>query len=322
MRTSLLAIGVFCVASAYARDETVLILDKDGKVHEGQSSLSAIFVNGRKIALSGVLSIHSGEPASAHEAARIQAGMAGIQAYKNEIIQSDARRNRDAAVEEIAAIGIPAMTPLLRAYKDTDQHEPRPLYRLFERVMPSEADQLDRTASLVRLSTGELLRGKVDAFAVTLNGAKIPWQNIRRLAVRRKTVARFVELHSIRHSTQIEYLDTGVIVTPESNITSKATGFVRLSWDTDGWASDANGLKVPGPNYKTNLVDGHAFGAIVGRIRSSGEVFLVGAQFSRKGLGTGPLHLAVNDNRHWQNNLGAFRVALQVTNAYDAGAAQ
>jgi hypothetical protein len=34
-----------------------------------------------------------------------------------------------------------------------------------------------------------------------------------------------------------------------------AKGFVRLSFDMDGWASDANGL-VPGPNYKTNLVDG------------------------------------------------------------------
>ena len=101
-----------------------------------------------------------------------------------------------------------------------------------------------------------------------------------------------------------------------------AKGFVRLSFDIDGWASDANGLKVPGPNYKTNLVDGFPFGAIVGRVNAAGAVILIGADFSRKGLTPGRLYLAVNDNPHWQNNIGAFRVSLQATDAYDVGGAQ
>jgi hypothetical protein len=102
----------------------------------------------------------------------------------------------------------------------------------------------------------------------------------------------------------------------------KAKGIVRLSFDIDGWASDANGLKAPGPNYKTNLVDGFPFGAIVGRVNANGTVTLIGAEFSRKGLPPGRLFLAVNDNPHWQNNIGAFRVSLQASDAYDVGGAQ
>ena len=106
-----------------------------------------------------------------------------------------------------------------------------------------------------------------------------------------------------------------------SAVTAKTKGFVRLSWNEDVWTSDANGLKVPGPRYKTNLVDGHPFGALVGRLGAAGEVVFLGVDF-RKQWAAGRLQLAVNDNRHWQNNVGTFRVLLQATNAFDVGAAQ
>jgi hypothetical protein len=309
-----------------AAQHTVQILDMEGKTIEGTTPLTGISVkmNGalKTIPLTSILSIHTGRPASAQEAARIEAGIKAIQAYTNEVIASDARRNRDAAVEELTNIGLPVMTPLLQAYKDTDQHEPRPLYRLFERIMPSDADQLDRQASLIRLANGEAVRGEIQGTAIRVGGGMVDWAHVRRLAVRRATVAKRFDIHSLRHSTQIEYLDTGVVVSPASVVSAQAGGFVRLSWDVDGWACDADGLKVPGPNYKTNLVDGQPFGAIVGRVSAGGDVFLVGKKYAGKNLPAGRLHLAVNDNRHWQNNLGSFRVQVTATNAYDVGAAQ
>ena len=322
----LLCISVVFAVSSFALPETVQILNKDGKAIEGLTALAGFTVNvngsTRKIVLADVLSVHNGEPASPSETARIQSGLAAIQAYKAEGVQSEARRNRDAATEDLASIGLPVVTPLLQALKDTDQHEPRALYRLFERLLPSEADQLDREASLIRLASGELVRGKIESFPFEIGGQKLEWSNTRRLAVRRRTVVRNVELHSLRHSTQIEYLDAALIVTAGSTVNVNAKGFVRLSFDIDGWASDANGLKVPGPNYKTNLVDGFPFGAIVGRVNAAGAVILIGADFSRKGLTPGRLYFAVNDNPHWQNNIGAFRVSLQATDAYDVGGAQ
>lgn len=316
------ALLVLCAFTAFAKTEVVQVVDRDGRTVEGNTSLAAITVNGRKIPLAGILSVHSGEAASAAETARIEKGLAAIQAYTNQIIASPERKNADAAVEDLTNLGLPVLTPLLQAFKDTDQHEPRPLYRLFERLIPSEADQLDRTASLVRLANGTYLRGKVEPFTIDIGGQKIDWPNVRRLAVRRKSVSRDMPVHSLKHSTQIEYLDTGLVLTPTSAVTGKTSGFVRLSWNEDGWTSDANGLQVPGPRYKTNLVDGYPFGALVGRIGAAGAPFLVGVNYNGKGLAPGRLQLAVNDNRHWQNNVGTFRVILQATDAYDVGAAQ
>jgi len=320
------ALFAAALALPLAAQTTIQTLDQEGKLMEGPASLAGVTVkiNGamKTIPLSSILSIHTGRPASTYEAGRIEAGINAIQAYTNEIIGSEARRNRDAAVEELTSIGLPVMTPLLQAYKDTDQHEPRPLYRLFERVMPSDADQLDRQASLIRVASGEALRGEIQSMPLKIGASMVDWGRVRRLAVRRATVTRNAELHSLRHSTQIEYLDTGVVLSAASLVNAQTTGFVRLSWNVDGWASDADGLKVPGPNYKTNLVDGHPFGAVVGRVGAAGDVVLVGKQFSGKGLPAGRLHLAVNDNRHWQNNIGTFRVKLTATNAYDVGAAQ
>jgi hypothetical protein len=103
-------------------------------------------------------------------------------------------------------------------------------------------------------------------------------------------------------------------------VEATALGYVRLSFAVDGWASDADGLKVPGsPSYKTNLVDGFPFGAVVGKIGVSGQRFIVGRHLDKTGLGEGRLYLAVNDNPHWQNNIGSFRVKLRVSDAYDVG---
>lgn len=287
---------------------------------EGQIQTKSLRIQATEVRLDQILSVHNAAPASDFEKGRIEADLAAIQG-------SD-RSARDAAVQELTAIGIPAMTPLLKTLKDTDQHEPRPLYRLFERLMPSYADGFDRTLTLVRLKTGEALRGTLaeESLDVTPAGGQkvaIPWAKIRTLAVRQKIVKRSMLVHSLRHCTQIEYLDTGVELTASSKVDATARGFVRLSWDTDSWASDANGLTKPGgPTYKSNLIDGHPFGALVGRVQPDGEVFFLGKKASKAGLRPGRLALAVNDNRHWQNNLGTFHVSMTVSDAYDLGDAQ
>jgi hypothetical protein len=297
-----------------AKDSPVWVLSKDGAASELTTSLGSIkvTVDGkvRTLPLASILSVHNGDPASPAEADKIAKGIAAAQGTD--------RKASDAAVESLTFIGLPVMTPLLKAYKDTDQHEPKPLYRLFERVIPSQADQLDRELSLVRLTTGELLRAKVEPFQL----GSTAWSNIRVFAVRQKKITRRVDVHSLRHSTQIEYFDTAILFTAASKATASATDFTRLSWETDGWATDPNGLQKPGPNYKTNLVDGHPFGALVGRFQSSGDVFFLGKSWASKPSSNGKLFLAINDNRHWQNNLGNYRVSIVATDAYDLGDAQ
>ena len=134
---------------------------------------------------------------------------------------------------------MPVVTPLLAALKDTDQHEPRPLYRLFERLMPGYADGPDRTLGLLRLDNARATRVSLPEGSLELrkaDGAKmtLPWSSVRFLAVRKKLVRRTMPVHSLRHSTQIEYLDTGVLLTSASKADTVADGFVRLSWNEDG----------------------------------------------------------------------------------------
>jgi len=112
-----------------------------------------------------------------------------------------------------------------RPLKDTDQHEPRPLYRLFARLIPGYADGFDRTLSLVRLPNRESVRCKPPEAAVelrTADGGKatLPWSKIRSLAVHQKLTPRTIPVDSLRHCTQIEYLDTGVVLTAASKVDS------------------------------------------------------------------------------------------------------
>lgn len=295
----------------------VRLLLRDGKVVEGRLSAGSFRVGGvstRSVDGQALLSINLADEASPREAERIAADLATVQ-------RSD-RATRDAAVAELTDIGLPALTPVLNAYKDRDLREPDALYRLFGRLMPGYADAADRSLDLIRLKNGDAIRGQVAAESVAIQpsgGAemKLPLSSIRSLAIRQARIEKSFELHSLRHCTQIEFLDTGVVVGPNSRIEVAAAGFVRLSFGIDGWASDPDGLKVPGPNYKTNLVDGFPFGAVVGKIGVTGQRFFVGRQLDKLGLGEGRLYLAVNDNGHWQNNIGSFRVNLRVSNAYD-----
>jgi hypothetical protein len=310
--------------SLWGASEWVLIRTVDGTQVEGQTPARTFhFERDGKlvdIPLAQILSVHNGAPASDFEKGRIAQDLAAIQGQD--------RSARDKAVEELTSIGLPVMTPLLKTYKDTDQHEPRPLYRLFERIIPSYADGPDRTLSLARLKSGDAIRVKLDEGTIDVRSPEgmqqqLPWSKIRMLAVRQKAVHKTMQAHSLRHSTQIEYLDTGVVLSASSTVDFVTRGFVRLSWDTDSWASDADGLKQPGsPAYKSNLVDGQPFGALVGRIGATGEVFLVGKRATLSGKPAGRLMLAVNDNKHWQNNLGTYTVNLTATDAYDLGEAQ
>ena len=60
----------------------------------------------------------------------------------------------------------------------------------------------------------------------------------------------------------------------------------------------------------------------MGRVGASGEVLLMGQKAVKTALPAGWLGLAVNDNPHWQNNVGAYQVTLTATDAYDLGDAQ
>ena len=317
---SALAAGEWKGCHAAKGGSMVQVLTRDGKTVEGELATASLDLatdgKVRKIALRDVLSVAFGAPASSSEAAHIAADLTAVSANTD-------RAAREQAVGELTAIGLPVLTPLLDTYKDTDMHQPYPLYRLFARIVPGYADDVDRSLDLVRLADGSALRGKVllPDLQLDVNGTTlpIPFAGIRRMAVRRKEVTRSFELQALYHCVQIEFLDSGVEVGTNSKIDETAQGRVRLSFGVDGWLSDPDGLKVPGPHYNTNLYDGFPYGVVLGRLGAGGARFLMGGHFSKPAPGAGRLYFAVNDSPHWQNNIGSFRVKLRVTDAYDLG---
>jgi len=57
-------------------------------------------------------------------------------------------------------------------------------------------------------------------------------------------------------------------------------------------------------------------------VGAGGAVFFVGKKATVTGKGAGRLGLAINDNKHWQNNIGTYYVTMSATDAYDLGDAQ
>lgn len=301
---------------------TVWVLTRDGRSLEGRTRDIPLRCQPGELAIYGprtlhlrdVLDLRLGSPATSEEQTRIQADLKAVSG--SEVAA------RDAAVLNLSRIGLPVVSPLLESYKDTDLRQPNPLYRLFQRLVPGQADDLRRDLDLVRLDDGETSRARFDAVQIALtlpDGKKetLALSQIRHLAVRRNSVKRTFDIDSLRHCTQIEFLDTGLDLTANSKVEEAATGFVRMAFGVDGWATGPDGIQKPGPNYKTNLVDGFPFGALVGRVGTGGPRWLAGRSTTRLDAGPGRLYFAVNDNPHWQNNLGSFRVTLRVTNAYD-----
>ncbi|MCC2667647.1 MAG: hypothetical protein K0Q72_118 [Armatimonadetes bacterium] len=295
---------------------------KDGRSLEGTLSADALSVSvdgtTKKVSLRELRSFHSADPATSEEAARITRGLT--------VLQGKDFKAAEAASADLTDIGLPVLSPLLAAYQDTDAHEPDPLYRLFGRIVPGFADAQDRKLDLVRLAGGVALRGKVAAQELKITGTDgkstvLPAGSVRRLAVRQPTVERTFDLQALHHCTYVGWMDTGISVTPTTRLQADSAGYARLSFDEDGWASDPDGIADPLPG-KRRLQEGFRWGAVLGRVGATGERWLAGKHIEKTGLGTGRLQIVINDNEHWQNNIGSYRVRLRATNAYDVGEPQ
>ena len=71
------------------------------------------------------------------------------------------RQLHEIATAQLVDIGLPVITPLFTSLPDIDGREPKPAYRLYNRIIPVGGDCADRTLDLIRLKDGQILRGKI-----------------------------------------------------------------------------------------------------------------------------------------------------------------
>ncbi len=309
-------------SSSRAQDHgglTVSIQTINGKVVSGVVESGLVnFESGGKaqaVNLKDVLSIHTAYSATEFESQEINANLARL----GNTVQTEA----EIAAAKLTDIGLPVLTPLLKAYPDTEATEPDYRYRLFGRIMPGHSDARDRSLGLIRTADSKSVRGNLLKAKFVLkqeNGEllSVEARNIRRIAVLRNEISRTFDLHALHHCTYVGFLDTGIIATPESSLVADAEGYVRLSFDEDGWSTDPDGIFEP-LEGKRKLQEGFRWGSILGRVGPDGERWFVGKHMEKPGLGNGRLYFVINDNEHWQNNIGSFRVRITVKNAFDVG---
>ncbi|MEZ6094717.1 MAG: hypothetical protein R3C03_10860 [Pirellulaceae bacterium] len=277
-------------------------------------------VNGESNALdwTKVLSLHSAASSSEYESNIINEWLPKLDG--DDIAQTET------ASEHLANVGLPVIDPLLKSFVDTNAAEPNHRYRLFGRIIPGYADGFNRTLDMVRMENGKTARGDLSGSELTLeldSGDKqtIAFDEIRWAAVRQSEIRRELELQALDHCSYIGYMDTGIFVDSASKVEGVASGFARLSFDEDGWATGPEGIAEPLPG-KRKLQEGFRWGCLLGRTGTTGERWYAGDKFAKSDIGTGRFYLVINDNEHWQNNIGSYRVVVEASNAFDIGDAR
>lgn len=111
------------------------------------------------------------------------------------------------------------------------------------------------------------------------------------------TLAETVEV-----SATCEWADTGVDVPSDEILTISAPG----TWSVGGDVThDADGASQFGSNHS------FLFGALLGRIGTNGELFLVGASYSDTTTSAGRLYLAINDIDYGcGDNVGSLQATI------------
>ena len=338
-------IVLFTINSALLAEtlSTASILFKTGQSYEATLVTSKLKVEiGQKILdipFCNILSLNTAGELSDYEKQCVDESLdtllgknRGADRHVGAFMQTD-RRLCELATAQLVDIGLPVISPLFAALPEVDYREPKAAYRLYARIIPGGyADCEDRTLDLIRCKDGQALRGKILNKDLELRKSSsskteiIVFSSIRRLGIRQKRIDRVFDIHSYEHCTQVEFLDSGIILTSDSQLQQRAQGYIHLCYSPDlsCWSSGPDGLTEDAKtgHQPNNKIDGFAYGAILGRIGPDGPCWLGGSNVTKTGLGVGRLYFAINDSSHFQNNIGSYRVNLKVTNAYDIGEAK
>ncbi|MGH9222690.1 MAG: caspase family protein [Acidimicrobiales bacterium] len=107
------------------------------------------------------------------------------------------------------------------------------------------------------------------------------------------------------------WTDTGVDVRAGQTLEVTATGVVNTAVDIPNRSSPPDGIAGE-ENSENNVVGGTRHAAVIGRIGTNGQPFLVGSSLRRAAPATGRLYLGIND-KGVANNSGQFDAKVAVS---------
>lgn len=211
-------------------------------------------------------------------------------------LSSPSFKERDAAVNDLVALGGHAYPALLRAAKTSELEVAQRVQAAIKRIQAKLTPDLLRTSTNDRVITTDFpisgrivsptLRAKTPYFGEL--ALKLP--ELRSIRWLSGNIDSAMTIEAAKYANNAQWLDTGVTVDGSAGLTITAAGEVDLM-------NDGSGDFVTGPGGTRNIgrrgAGGRLPGALIGKIGDGGPIFLIGERYQAFSTPAGKLFLQI-----------------------------
>lgn len=229
---------------------------------------------------------------------------------------SDTFKDREAAANELVALGRNAYPALRLALKNPDLEVVRSAEAVMKRIREKvPAEQLEFKDQDIIQTLDFTIAGRIETTSIQARSEhfgdiQLKIADLRAIRWMAAGTEKEVSVDSTIHGGPDEqWLDTGVTLNPNINLKIAATGEVDLR------AGDSPRQFITGPTGSRNFGrNNNKFlpGALIGRIGENGTPFLIGERYEEKITREGKLYLRINSGPWGDNQAnGSFKVKIQ-----------
>jgi hypothetical protein len=219
---------------------------------------------------------------------------------------------RETAQKELAKFGKKAYAEIEAATRSEDAEVATRAQALLAEIDMGDDEEIQPADDEIITPT-LTLRGvmKLDAISLqTRYGTlKLDKKDILTLTLGEMADAGKIVRLTDRNTSQGQWLDTGIRVKRGDRIIVSATG--AINWVNNGYVTEPRGN--PQIGQWTRIGNQPVFyGALVGRIGQSGQMFFIGDKFNDKASADGNLSIAIGCSWGPQNATGDYKVRIEV----------
>jgi hypothetical protein len=222
-------------------------------------------------------------------------------------------QERENAVKELVSIGAPAYLALNRAAKSKEpevaQRANQALEQIRKKVPESKLrireDDMVQTAEFTVI--GRVVNSNIAVKSAIFGESKLNVTDLRGIRWMGQQAEIELTIDATKYAVDgIQWLDTGIEVSADDELTLKASGQVDLM-------INGGGQYVTGPNgtNQWGRRGVHPPGALLGRVGENGSVFIVGESYKGTSSHEGKLFLQISPTP-WQGNPvgGSYKVNI------------
>lgn len=229
---------------------------------------------------------------------------------------SDTFKEREAAANDLVALGRNAYPALRLALKNNDLEVVRSAEAVLKRIREKvPAEQLEIKDQDVIQTLDFTIAGRIQTVSIQARSAhfgdiQLKITDLRAIRWMAASTEKEVGVDaSIHGGPDEQWFDTGIVINPNANLTITAGGEIDLR------AGDSPRQFLTGPTGSRNFGrNNNKFlpGALIGRIGENGAAFLIGERYEEKIAREGKLYLRINCGPWGDNQAnGSYKVKIR-----------